>query len=214
MTPLEIEEYSRNQYNAISDTFWSSDEIMTYIYDASMQLAREAFIIEANSSQSTVISQQEYAFPTYAMAIKRITYNGQKLKPIDFRDDDSLTLSLSTSTAVGTPLYYFVWNETLFLRPIPDAIGTLIIRTYNEPTPVTSSSTLEVPTRYHLDMGNLVLSKMAAKDSNINMATYYMNLWQANLLKARKLWRREKRGDAFTIVKDENTHPFTIIGTI
>ncbi len=214
MTPAELTLYARQQYNAVNDTFFSDAEMYNYIYDAEMQLARESFCIRQAYSTSTVADQQEYAKPANSLSIKRITYNGRKLMKISDRDDDSLTLFNQTTTATGTPQYYFEWGSTISLRPVPSDIGTLKIFSYDMPQQVTNTSTLEVPARYHLDLADYILSRMAAKDKNFEAATTFHASWTEKLGKARRDERKLIRGDANTSVVDEESVPVTVIGAL
>lgn len=204
MTPTQIETTARNKYNAIGDNFFSQDEILTYMYEACVELARHAQMIETTYTTSTVASQQEYSYPTNTIAIKRITYDGKKLKPITFREDDSITGLNQSTTSTGTPQYYAIWNETIYLRPIPSAVASLKIFSYNEPSALTISSTLEIPTQFHMDIVNFIVSEMASKDLNYTAADRYLQKWEKAKIEARKWQRRKNRGDSFSTVQDED----------
>ncbi len=214
MTPSEIVEYARQQYNSVSDDFFTDDELYRHIWAAQMELARKAMVIERVYTTSTVASQQEYEFPTNTIAIKRITYDGKKLKPVTFREDDCLTLGNSASAATGTPQYYAVWNETLYLRPVPATVATLKIFSYNEPQEVSNTSTIEVPSMFHLDIADYLVWRKALKDKNFQAAQNYKMVWDQKVQDA-KLWqRRAKRGDSFTAVQDQELLQTTIIGAV
>lgn len=214
MTPLEIEEYARQQYNAVGDSFFTQTEVMRSIYRACLEMAREALLIEKVFTASTVASQQEYDFPENAISIKRIAYNGNKLHPISFQEDDALTLNNSTTTASGTPQYYAEWNETFFLRPIPAEVGTLKVFAYVEPQTVSSTSSLEIPSMFHMGLVDPVLRDMYAKDKDFISAKYFDDRWEKTKLEAKKWARKRKRGDSFAGVKDEESLPTTILGAV
>jgi len=215
MTTQEVMTASRNKYNSVGDTFYSDAEIYDLIYEACLEFANECFsIIEATYTTTTVASTQEYAKPSLTIGISRVTYNGQKLQKIDMRDDDSLTLLNQSTTATGTPQYYYEWGDSIFLRPIPDAAQSLKIFSYNEPQAVTSTSTLEIPTQFHRDLTNFVVSELCAKDENTNMAAFYDNKWKQGIARAKKYLQKKKRGDSFATVKNEDTLPVTFLGGI
>lgn len=204
MTPTEIETAARNRYNSIGDSFFSSEEILSLMWDACLDITRECNLIERTYTTSTVASQQEYSFPTSTITIKRITYDGKKLKPISMREDDAITGLNQSTTSEGTPQYYFIWNETIYLRPIPSSIATLKIFTYNEPSQILTSSTLEIPTQFHLDLVDYIVSEMAAKDSNFTAAKYYADKWERSKTDVKKWQKRRLRGDSFATVQDED----------
>lgn len=213
MTPTEIETAARNKYNAVGDTFFSSDEVLNLMTEASMQLALEALVIEDTDTQNTVIGTQAYTFPTRAYTIKRVTWDGNKLMPMTFREDDILTLNNSTSSETGVPQFYYIWENQVFLRPIPASVAVLKVYSYLEPAAITALSTLEVPTRYHRDLVNFIVSEMAAKDNNMGKAQYYQSLWLAAMSRAKRETRKRLRGDAPAHVQVEEVLINTLLGT-
>lgn len=215
MTPTQIETAARRKYNAVSDTFFAQAEILDLIYFAEVELCRAGFLIEGRStSTSTVIGTRSYAFPSNYISIKRVLYNGMKLKPIDMREDDMITALDEGATDQGTPQYYTIWNETLYLRPIPDAVQTLTIYGYKEPAIPTILDTLEIPSEFHLAIVDYVVSEIAAKDSNFTAASYYRNLWDGHVEKAKR-WRQVRyRQDSFKYVKDEEELQASYLGTL
>jgi hypothetical protein len=214
MTPLEVITYARQQYNSVSDDFFSDAELYKHVWAAQMDFARRAFAIERVYTSTTVADQREYELPTNSISIKRIEYDGKKLMPISFREDDTLTLTNSTTDATGTPQYYAVWNHTIYLRPVPDDALTLTIYSVNAPQEVTSTSSLEIPSMFHLDLVDYVLWRKAIKDKNFASASEYKKLWDDKLYRARQDHRRSKRGDGFAGVQDVEQLNETIIGAI
>lgn len=203
MTSLEIETAARQQYNAVGDTNWSTSEIMTLIYAACLDMARKSFVIEDVFSSSTLASQQEYTYPTNTISIKRVTYEGAKLEKISFREDDYLTGQNQATTSTGTPTHYAEFNNTIYLRPTPSAVGTLKVFAYVEPQAVTSASTLEIPTLFHMDLVDYVLGRMYAKDKDFNSAQYFQSLWDKHIVDAAKYVRKKNKGDSFAAVQDD-----------
>lgn len=214
MTPIALAQYARQKYNAVGDTFFSDTELFGHIYDAQMQLATEANCIRRIFTATTVIGQQEYSKPTNTIMIKRVTYDGQKLHPYTMREDDAVTLSNQSTTNTGYSQYYFEWDTSIFLRPVPESAVELKIFSYNMPQEVTSNSTLEVPTRYHLDISIYLLAVMTAKDRNYDGSDRYMAQWQARVAKAKAYERKMLRGDSFSVIQDWETLPITVLGTI
>lgn len=215
MTPQEIETAARQRLNAISDNFWSQQEIFDLIYEAELEFCRETMAVEQRYSTSTVAGTQEYAYPTYMIGIKRIMYNGQKLKKINLRQDDILTMNDFASTEQGTPVFYFIFDETVFLRPVPDAVGTLQIWGSIEPTPITAAAqVIEVHEQWHRGLSIYVAAQMFAKDQNWNQFDRYMSMWNKFLMDAKRYTARQKRTDAFAVVNAEEDGPITILGPV
>lgn len=214
MTPSQIEEQARARYNSLGDTFWSQDEIFGYLEAAHNELALEAKILERLYSTTTVAGTRGYAFPTNTTSIKRVEYDGDKLIPVSFTEDDVLTLYNSSSTDLGRPAYYSVWNYTIYLRPIPDSALTLTIYSYSKPQAISVTSTLEIPSEFHMPSVYYVLSQMAAKDENYKAAQWYMSLWDREVLRAKRWARLRKQGDSFAAVQDIDMLNGALIGKI
>ena len=214
MTPSEIEEVARNKYNAIGDSFWSQAEIFDLITEACNEAALEGLMIQRTYTTTTVSGTQEYDFPTNVMALKRVTYNGQKLKPITMREDDAVTGLNQGTTSTGTPQYYYTWNYTVSLRPIPDGAYTLKLWTYNEPSAISVTSTLEIPTMFHMRLVNFILAEMAAKDQNAKVAMYYAQRWEKSKIEMKKWAAKRKRTDSFGEVQDEDQMVASYLGFV
>lgn len=204
MTPSDLEQAARERYNAIGDPHFSSAEIMTIIYQASMELANECFVIERTFSTTSTSGTREYSYPTNAIAIRRVEYNGVKLEPAPLEADPKT----STTSPSGTPAQYAIWNGELVLFPTPDTTGdTIKVFAYTEPQEVTSSSTLEVPSEYHLAMIDFILSVMYAKDQNTGMATFHRELWEKSVNRIKRTRAKKLRGDQFAVVRDVASGP-------
>lgn len=214
MTPAQVETSARRLYNSESSTFWSQDELFKLIYEAEMILAEEALVIEArDTTLTTVAGTRSYSVPAGFLAIKRIEVNGTKLQPIDFREDDTLTLNNADATQQGNPQFYSIWNDTIYLRPIPDAVYTVTIYGHKEAVLLTTASTtLSTPSRCHSALIDYVVGEMAAKDSNIEFGSYYTGRWDKYVERQKALSVKKKRADGFAVVKDEESLAVTLLG--
>lgn len=216
MTPSEVETAARRQYNAATDTFYSQAEAFDLIYQAEMILATETNCIEAvDSSTTTVAGTQSYAFPTNFITIKRVEWNGRKLKRIDLREDDLLTALASNTTVQGDPTYYYLWNATIYLREIPSSAKVLKVYGYKQPTVLATSplsTTLSVPARYHTSIVPYVSAHFAAKDRDFEGYAAFMAQWVKNLEAARRYEKRRLRGDSPAYVRLEEQMSDTEFG--
>lgn len=216
MTPQQIEDAARRKYNSVGSSFFAQAEIWDLIYQAELEIARETKMLEGKTviSGGSVAGTQSYAFPTGVLELKRVEYDGQKLEKIDFRDDDDITLFNSNTTEQGTPQFYLVWDQTLYLRPTPDTSSDQIrLYYYKEPIIVTASSqTLEIPALFHMCIVDRVVADMAMKDQNGKVADTYFALWYDKHMPSMMKWvRKRKTGDRFNVVKDEETSSRTVL---
>lgn len=205
MTPAEIETAARQQYNAVGDTNWSAAEIYTLITLGCNEMARFAKCIEKTATDTSVASTRAYSNPTRWIEYKRIEYDGQKLEPITFREDDQLSLTGAASTDTGTPGGYAQFASSIYLRPIP-ATSALTITFYYYATHAaitTSSQTIEIPEHFHGYLVDYVLYRMYLKDKDPASASEYKGNWIQGMKEARAWQARKKRGDAPAHVHDE-----------
>ncbi len=204
---LDIINDSRQRYNAVGDAFFSDIELMGHVYEAELELSQETDSIEKIYTTSTVIGQREYDYPTNALQIVRVTYNGQRLIPIDFKEDDALTGNREESTFTGTPSTYAIFSDRLFLRPMPDAVQTLKIYTFDSPSELTTTTdSLTTPERYRPFIKDYVLSQMFAKDKNGQMVNYHETRWQRHVNRVKRTEMKREIGDEYrTPIPDELT---------
>jgi hypothetical protein len=212
MTPDEIVLKSRQRYNAVGDTFFAADEMYDLIWQAEQEMSIECQCIEDVQTTSTVISQREYAKPTNAISIKRVTWNGMALIPIDFMDDDAITGFSEATTDTGTPTYYSEWEDSIFLRPIPNAVQTLKVYFFARPQEVTTSTVLEIREEYQMMMVDYLLQHMFGKDGKNDMSQFHLAKWEQSKAKVRGWEMKRKRGNAAAAVK--NLDAFSELSTI
>jgi hypothetical protein len=213
MTPAEIETMARSRYNATGDTNWSSEEIAGIIYQACLEITRDCgLVIERLFQSATVAGTSEYEWPAQASAIKRVTVGGRKLREISMREDDTLTIENQLTTDTGLPEYYYVWNRTINMRPIPQSAETLQVFAICAEQELTPTSTIDIPEQYHGSLVTYVIKEMSAKDLNWQMFDRYQGMWDDEKNKIRAHIRRAKRADAFAIVKSEEMLPYQTLG--
>lgn len=213
MTPTELINYIRQRHNATGDNFYSDAEILSYVYDACTQMARE-FAIERTYETTTVVGTREYSYPTNTIAIKRVTYDGAKLQPFSFREDDQITGLYESALTQGSPQYYAVWNDTLFLRPTPDDTKTLKIYSFNAPQVITTTSVLEIPVQFHVDTSDYVIAMLQAKEQNYEGSQYWMDKWERRLMKIRQWSMKRLRRDSNAHVLNVDTLSESFLGTV
>jgi hypothetical protein len=213
MTPQEIIDAARRAYNASSsDPFFSDMQMLEWVYQGSMELAKEGFLIEKVFTTTTVAGTQGYAYPTNAFAIKRITYDGEPLKHLSQREDDLLTGGDQDVTTQGTPEGFVDFNQTIDLRPYPDAAKTLKIWVYAHPSGVpTVSSSLDLPDEWHIHLTNFILREMSAKNKNYEGARYYSQEWEKTVEQARRFQKRKQRGMEFRVVQNVDILPSSVL---
>ena len=177
---------SRTRINETSTTFHTDANLIAYADEGQKYVVRETKSLEGSSTTTVASGTQTYALPSDCIVIRRITFDGIKLFPIDFIELDEAGLDETDST--GTPSNYYIWNDTLCLYPIPGGSGTLKIYYYKAPATI-SLSTASLETKVVYDdaiicyMTYLALIKDSESDlSNIDKADYMMSECNAKIL--------------------------------
>lgn len=203
MTPTDLETFTRQRYNAVGDNFFSQAEIFNYFWAGQMELAQETFCIKNTYTTTSVASQRAYDFPSTALSIGRVEYDGQRVYPNDFVDDDGLTGNNPGDTSTGIPQNYQLWDDQIYFRPLPSASAlTITIYSYDLPSQPTSVGTIDVPARYHLMLVDYALYCMLSKDKNKALAADYFGQWQMHKKLALQTERLRDSGDSLNVVKD------------
>jgi hypothetical protein len=196
---------ARQYYNAVGDDFFPDDLVYNWIWGAQLEAAQESFCIERVYTADSVASQQEYSFPENAIAIKNLKYNGRELDKISQQDYDAMTYAASTAPE-GTPRCYYQWASSIFLYPTPDTAitGGIQIFTYDRPEPVTSVSTLDLDTQFHIDVVHYCVAQMFAMDQNAAFADRYQGMWTEGKERMKVWARKKRRGDKMAQVQRDD----------
>lgn len=215
MTPSEIETNARRRLNAVDDSFWSSEEIIEdYIYACELELARRALCVQkTDTSLVSVADQEDYTIPSGVLRIKRVTYDGEKLKPIDEAQNDTVSIS-NPSSVTGVSDFYRIWGSTISLTPVPSEAGkTIKIWHYGLPDRPTNTSTLDTPAEYHTAIANYgVPALMAQKEIGDTRAGNFQMLWEKSVREIIAVEKKRRRGDRLARVKREEDLEITNLG--
>lgn len=215
MTPTAIETAARRRLNAISSSFWSSAEVIEdCLYFALMELCTRAKVYEVTATTTSVASTQAYAKPTGCIEIKQITYDNQKLEVMAEREYFSLNLT-GTTSAIGRPTHYFLWDDQYFLFPTPDTSAlTISIRYTSEPGAITSASTLPVPIQFHPRLVNGVAYYMLLKEVDDPRLPIFQARWMQDIQDVVDEWARLKQADKPPRVRVEEVLLTSVTGII
>lgn len=200
MTPSELNTIIRERYNAVGDSFFTDAFIYSGLYQAQMELALKCRLIEKTYSTTSVAGQREYSYPSTAMSIRRVEYNGVKVIPVDLIDDPKTSITSPT----GTPYEYAIWNREIIFFSTPDTTGdTIRVFSYDKPSAVSATAVLDVPEKYHLSLIDYVMYIMFAKEQNDRMAQFHLSLWKESVREIKQEVATSRHDDMFAVVRDE-----------
>ena len=214
MTLSEFITYVRNRHNAIGDTNFSDPEILGMLSARSNMALTVIGLLEAvDTSQTTVVGQQAYSFPTDAVAVKQVEYNGNPLQEITFKDWQ--VEKNGGTTPQGLPKFYVIWNRQVYFIPIPDTASITIAMYYEKTQPLltATSDSFLMPEVLHYALADGVIADMYAKDLNQNMSMVYEQKWNQIHMPAFLLYRNRLRNRGrFKVMTDPDSHLGTDYG--
>lgn len=220
MTPAEVETYCRRATDTVNETdFVSSAEIIdNYLYAACLQVSQLIPCIETYQTDTSVANQQTYSLPSAAFKIKRVQYDGQKLKQITMRQWDSYEGLDNTDQSTGTPDSYWIWGDYFYLYPIPDENNKEIAvwsNDYHDALDSTDGSeTIDIPAAWHARLCNYVISQIYLKDQDPR-ANQYLQMWeQVDKPMMMREWRQRQTRDGFKKIQTRKSLAETDYGII
>lgn len=217
MTLTQFVSICRRRHNAESDSYWSDEEIYQLITNRCNEvLSVIGLLEELDESNTSVQGTQEIAYPTDAVTIRQVDYDGQRLRRITFRQWNEFKNRNEPPTPQGTPSMFFTWERQIYLVTIPASSGDTISIWYYKEHPYidgTTNTTIDIPSVLHSHLVPGVVSDMFAKDLNQSMMRFYEDRWQQVSLPAfRKFKAQEEEGGQFSIIGDADTQEDRDVG--
>lgn len=179
LTLAQFVDVVRNRHNASSDSNWSDAEIYALITNRVNEALGYTGLIEATTTAVSVASTQAYNYPTGCQVIINVDYEEQKLRRIDFSEWDNYR-ARDTGTPTGTPTSFYVFNNQVYLIPIPATSNETIRYWYMKDHVFIDGSTqttIDIASQLIPHIINGVLSDMYAKDLNEGMCRFYEQMW-------------------------------------
>jgi hypothetical protein len=139
--------------------------------------------------------------------------------PIDFQKLDSIDLNTNT-TVTGTPQYYYHFDDAVGLYPVPTEAGkTIKIYSYDQPDVPTSTSTLQIPSRFHNYLVIGVAYYMSLKELGHPHVALFERQWNSpanphNAIRKVRNAIKLRNKDSLPTVKREEDLPSTALGAI
>jgi len=211
MTPDEIILAARSQYNAIGDTFFSDAELYTVIGSLCSEIISDGLVIEGKYATYSVADQQEYDYPTNAINIRRVTFDGKKLTHISMEEADKKYTQTAGVYGTGTPRDYATWGRVVYLFPVPADVKTIQIFTHDVQQTISATATIAIPNIFHSILVDGVIAEMAGKDKNFAMYDRYRGRFDTQRVLRVRDYRRAKRGDDPAMTKVIDTDGNTML---
>ena len=212
MTPTQAIDFCRGAADLEGDGLVSDQEVLNYYVAACNEVLSIIGLIEAKDTTiTTVIGTDAYAYPAYVEFLKEVQYNGAKLQEITFLQYE-IERRVSTS---GVPLYFVPWNRQIILVPTPSDAQVLTLYVEKSHPLITASDTILMPTVLQTRICNKAIYYMLMKDFLTSNAMSYLNTWNNSDIPAFREYKRQlKSRGKFNIVATEEDSPVSIYGIL
>lgn len=156
-----------------------------------VQQELENFIDATNATQEiTVIAgTQEYVLPSLFLKLQSVTYNNNAL----FRTERKKIIENGTITSNGSPIYYYIKGNEIWLYPIPNNGGTLSVEYTTLLPTITDSVDSEAPE---------LLDQAIAYKAVVTLFKQVQKLQEAQVRELE--YQNEINNARMSLIKDEN----------
>lgn len=152
-------------------------DILQWANDGQQQIVTENKVLRSKGTHAVAIGEFEFTFPLLEIhSVTSIHYNNAPLRNLTFEDAEQTISSADPDrTQAGTPLVWYLWDDTFTVWPTPDAAGLLTVYFTRLPAPLTGDpgQVLDVSDKYYPALVNYVLQQAYEMDED----------WQASQAK-------------------------------
>lgn len=150
----------------LKDSSISTSVLLQLLNDTNREVCNRYMLdfMQSSTTFNTVASTASYALSTIAADLQQLTSlritspdnNERWLQPMTAEDFDRF-IADPTSESEGSPEKYYLWDNTVYLYPIPDDAYTIAVRYIKTPTTVASDDQPDIPEEYQeiLTLGTL-----------------------------------------------------------
>ena len=215
MTPMQATtKYRALTYEGTATGFVTDAQIYADLWQGECELNSLLELYQAATALTTTTGTQEYSFPTDYIVIKRVTYDGDRLKAADFRELDSIDDKFTDSDSqTGDPTHYYLWAGKIGMWPVPDTSATVEIWGVKQPASITTNTAaFSIPLQFTDFPLDYALMNYYMKDQDDGRFQVYQARWENDKQMAQRLWNRRRYADRLLTVKMEDQSAYTVLG--
>jgi len=180
----------RRRLNEIDTTFHSDADLISYADEAQKYFVRETRCLRGISTTPVSDGTQGYALPTDFLALRRITFDGKDIFGVSFFEIGESQTDETNSSATGTPKCFYIYNETIYLIPIPGSSAdseSLKIYYYKFPATIDESTDeLEISPAYDDIIVSYMTYRAFQKDQEFDFAKEHIQECNAKILSVKR----------------------------
>lgn len=143
-------------------------DIIRWLNQAQIDIVRKTGCLQDHKQTDSVANDGSYTLPEDTISVRRVTYNDKVLlsTTLDVADQDWGSRDVSPGVS-GTPEFYYLWNNFIYLHPRPSAavLGALDIWYIRTPATLVGVNDIpEIPAKFHEMLVRYALAR--AKELN------------------------------------------------
>ena len=177
--------------------FWTDVSLTRWINQGNIDLARRLENLEDTESSNVVALTPNYNLPTDCIKIRRVTYNSRALYPIEYETLNDITADGSGElTETGTPTNFYIFDNDIWLYPVPSASLALGLKIWYYKRPATLTNTVdtpEQPEQYHYLISLFAFNRALLKDTLDTTAMRIMDMYLKGVEEAKGELRRDQK---------------------
>lgn len=168
----------------------TATDILRWINQAGIDIARKTGCVLDHKETTSVANDGSYSLPDDCINVRRVTYSDEVLlqTTMEVADQDWTTRDKSPQVS-GTPQYFYIWNNILYVYPVPSTSSTGILDIWYAriPAAVTDATaqTLEIPAKFHEMIVRYCLSRAKELNDEYDVAKLVMNDYNDMVLDAK-----------------------------
>lgn len=172
----DVFSYVKRQFGDESGVQITDADITRWVNQAQVEIVNKNPMIQATATQTAVVGQQTYDVPPDMIQLESVFVDSMILEQSNF-ETIRATMGMGANIEQGIPLYWYVWNNKIYLWPTPSEAKTIEVNYSRLPTRVTAQSDfLGVPDRYYDRICEFAMSKAYELDED--WSAYQVNRQQ------------------------------------
>ena len=171
MDLISMREQVRNIFGDLTGAQITDSEINAWLNEALLKISGQSEFIGDHAETNVVANQRAYNLAPDTIKIERVELDEVKLSKTTLQELD--TFSDTHSTVTGSPKWYYIWGEKLYLYPTPTESGTGNLDIWYKRYPavlVSDEQIPEIPDHLHYTMVRFALMRAKEKDEEFQDA--------------------------------------------
>lgn len=175
-------------------------DIIRWLNQGQITIARRTEVLQRHSEVNVTVGDKCYPLPADYLFVRRATFNNELMEPVAFEEIDTVVPNRDAEQSKGTPFYYYLWDDHIWLYPTPDSSGTgnLDIWYIRRPALLSGNEDEpEIPAYMHEDLVQYAVMKAKELDED----------WEASSLLRQDIEQRMANSMQDAVSNQKDTYP-------